>query len=862
MDPNQIPPPPDGSQAVPTGQTPPPPPDGSGIVDQSSTPAPHNDEIKITAPATSLKGIAQRGGSMLEGLGEGIFSTAAGVSDIANKVIGDGKPGVVSHTLHKLAGDENTPGSSNNYNKVGYGGETIAEFMLGDEALKGLSHADKLGTVSKWMKIAEKSPRLIKAIQTGADLAKVQGELSPEEIALIQKYPKLAKYVGIGVNAARAGVVQGAQSTVRSGGDVGKGVKDGLATAATGAVLGTAARGVANTLRKGGKAAQTIAEMNDVAAGAPSAHDVESELGSKVNDAFSNETGELQNNLDDATSQVGMYGEGAPQQASITSAAQKAAKLGKQAVHDQYQAGLDHLVEMSGEQTIPYEDSPLHKAAQELAAYTPETAGPLDSAFQVAQPGSPKANALIDRLANFGQDAAEGEEGEAPKPDTWTDADGVTHTEPTPEAEPQEEVPSDLTMQHLVARRQTLAKTIRDLGPNDRADREIYGKLLNGIDDTIAKLADNVGEPMEAAEGEEGEATQGDLFPEGYDQPKTEARAHFDQMNADYKRGIRPFQNSKVKAMLKGNLNDVTKKLMGGQTSVADITDAKQAMGEGNFKAVARASLQNIVQDAMDKDSGELDYKGLFQKLNKMNHDVRTAMFGGDGKALADALKVTNSATTGLTEIGKQVGDLLGNGKIEPLLNDPARVKQIANLVGPDGMKSLGRSIMENTIKEASTTLDSKTGEIKPSNFDPDKVLDWWMKLKDKPEVRDAFFNTDKETAKNYNDMMKNLADASSVKKLVKYGVLPVTMGTAGVIHGPGAALFGALAGLGTEAGFGRARDILDVVANNPRTWKLIGGAGKVADKASAAVKQPVRNAGAAAIYKGVTSVLGGDDKE
>ena len=790
-------------------------------------------------------------GNLETGALHGLAQTGAGIMGIAGKLANpSGDPSNerpwfrdTKNWLDQHSQNTGTDTATNVEQKLGYAGETLTEFMLGDEALKGLSQADKLGTVSKFMKIAEGSPRLLQALRTGADVEKVGADagLSPEAIQFVRSNPTLAKFLNIGMNAARTGATQGTQTLVRSGGDVKQAATDAALTAGTGAVLGTVAHGVAGVLRKGGKAAQTISQMNDVAAGAPTAAGVESSLGKTVNDAFTNETGTLQNNLNDANSTIGRFGEGAPGQQAITQAAQKAAKVGKQGVHDAYQAGLDHLVEMSGDHTIPYENSPLHKAAQEIQSATPETAGPLDRAFNVAQPGSPKANALIDHLADptLGATAEGGSE-----PSGLLDANGKPI-----ESTPQGAEPAELDMQHLVARRQSLSNLIRNLGPSDRADRAVYSKLLDGIDDTISKLADGV-----QGKGEEGVAEVG----EGEEAPKTAARQHFDQMNAAYRQGIRPFQNRDVKNILSGNLNDVAKSIMGGQTSLADINDVKQALGPDNFQTVARTSLQNIVQSFTDQ-SGELDYKKLFSKMSKMNPDVQNAMFGSQGQALSAALKVANDSSNGLSEIGKQVNGLLGNGKIDTLLKDPARVKQIANAVGPDGMKVLGRSILDNQIKQASTVLDKATGTVKASNFDPDKVLDWWMSMKDSPEVRDAFFTADKDSAKQYNEMMQNLAQASSVKKLVKYGVLPLTMGTAaGVVHGPGAALFGALAGLGTEAGFGRARDILDSIANDPRTWKALSFGQKVADKTSKALTQPVRDVGTAAIYQGAKNALSG----
>lgn len=721
---------------------------GNGVTFDSQ---PISDQQSSSTPSDSDEGIlgktADFVGNSIVGAGKGLLKTVSGADDFARKHLpafmtntgmGFGKPEDI-----QAVKDAAVPhGIAQN---LGYGGETLTEFMLGDEALKGLSMADRLTTVAKWMKIAEKSPRLMQALKFGATAAKADTELTPEEAALVKQYPKLAKLVGIGIDAARAGATQGVQTTARTG-SVKEGAKDALGTAATGAAFGGVTGAASSVIGKGSKAAQTIAEMGDTAAGAPTRAAVEEGLGNTVREAFTNETGTLQNNLDDATSQIGMFGEGAPQQSAITAAAQKYAKEGEQAVHDAYQGRLDDLAEMSEGSTVPYEGSPLHTAAQELTTSTPETAGPLDQAFNIAQPASPRANAILDRLKNLG---AEGEEG-GPQPEKWVDANGVEHTEP---AAPGEDTPpTDLTMQHLVARRQTLSRIVRDLSPTDpnyQADKKVYSRLLDGIDDTIGQLADGITDhPLE-----EGEASQG--------------RQLFDQMNAAYRDGIRPFQNKDVKNILSGKLNDVSKSIMGGQTSIKDIADVKQALGPQNFAKVSQASLQNIVQSFMD-DSGELDYKKLFSKFNKMDPDVRTAMFGDQGKSLSQALKVATDSASGLTDIGKQINDLLGNGNIDSILKDPKQAQAIANVVGPDGMKTIGQSILQNKIAEASTTLNPKTGQIEPSHFDPDKVLNWWMSMKDSPEVRNAFFTVDKDTSKQYNELMSNLAQASSVKKLVK----------------------------------------------------------------------------------------------
>lgn len=804
------PPPPAGFvpvQKMDSGPAAPPPPP-AGFVPMSQTPPPPQQQ-----EPSFLDQVGDAVTDYRKGLAKGVLQTTSGLGELIHKGGEAVHPGLGEALVPQsgLTAEKAYATPHGTAQNLGTMGESITEFMLGDEALKGLSMADKFAQVAKMMKLAEKSPRLMNALHVGASTAKAAAELSPEEVELVRSHPILAKTLGIGLDALRAGTIQGAQTTAKTGSPT-QGLIEGAGTGAITGGLGAVIGGGAHLLGKGKEAANTVAKMTEIAQHAPSKAAVEDQLSNAVHGAFNSELGTLQNNLDDATSTVGMFGEGAPAQSQITAKAKQFAEAGKKAVHAKYKLGLDKLTEMAGGNTIPFKESPLHKAAQELSAAGEQQAGPLDEALKIERPGSSRVNRIIDNLVGAGEDAA------APEPETWTDHNGVTHTEAPAEMESN---PDKIGMKHLVEYRQKLARGYRDLSPTSpdyRADKEVYQKLISGVDDTIGKLADTVSS---------GDATENGI-PSG--------RKHFDAMNAAYKEGIQPFQNRDVKNILKGNLDNVAKSIMGGQTSLDDITAVKKALGPTNFKQIGQASLQNIVNKFVSEDTGEVDYKKLFQQFGKIDPEVRSAMFGDQGKALASALKAATTSDAGMGEIGKKITSLLGSGDINSVLKNPAQAKELGRIIGPEGMKSLGNSIMESKISEASTALNSKTGGIAKSHFDPDKVLDWWIGMKDTPEIRDAFFTVDKDSAAHYNELMKDLAQVSSVKKLVKYGVLPLTLGTAGVVHGPGAALIGALAGLGTEAGFGRARDILDSMANNPKTWKFLAGAGKAAEGAQAAV--------------------------
>lgn len=102
------------------------------------------------------------------GAGKGVLSTVSGTDEWARQHLPalltenplTGKPADLQH-VHEMA----TPhGTAQN---VGNGIEDLAEFFLGDEALKGLSLSDRLLKASKTARAIEESPLLNRAFQAG-----------------------------------------------------------------------------------------------------------------------------------------------------------------------------------------------------------------------------------------------------------------------------------------------------------------------------------------------------------------------------------------------------------------------------------------------------------------------------------------------------------------------------------------------------------------------------------------------------------------------------------------------------------------------------------------------------------------------
>ena len=165
---------------------------------QPSTPSVPNalhiasdDNFAITA----AKGVNAIGA----GIGDGVLNTLNGGVSLLHL------PQATLQTRQQQLEQQNSENPA--LNQLGYGSETLMEFLTGDEALKGLALSDKLLKSAKIAKALEGSPRLIQALHVGAD-------------------------------ALRGGAVQGTLGTVRSNGDLKTGAEEGAAAAGLSGVLG------------------------------------------------------------------------------------------------------------------------------------------------------------------------------------------------------------------------------------------------------------------------------------------------------------------------------------------------------------------------------------------------------------------------------------------------------------------------------------------------------------------------------------------------------------------------------------------------------------------------------------------------
>jgi hypothetical protein len=214
----------------------------------SGQPVPDDGTLNFnaqTAPQPSASDqIAQQEGEALQGAGAGVEETATGLAKIGSHIPG------VSYLSDKIGNALGLPKLGNNANPydvaqqiaqgdvnkaksttggwIGYGGENLMEFISGDEALKGLSLAEKWKAASDVAGIFEKSPKLMHAAQVGAMML-------------------------------RHGAVQGAETLAKTGGNVEQAMKEGVTQALVSGVLGGAGATVSGLAEKAAPEAEKIA---------------------------------------------------------------------------------------------------------------------------------------------------------------------------------------------------------------------------------------------------------------------------------------------------------------------------------------------------------------------------------------------------------------------------------------------------------------------------------------------------------------------------------------------------------------------------------------------------------------------------
>ncbi len=303
---------------------------------------------------------------VLSGIGGGVLDTAYDlgsaivdpISGAAGRLTGD-KVGDSSLSLNPLDGlAKPTPDALQNNTtseKVGGGLESIAEFILGDEALKGMSLSEKLGLAQKASALAEKSPYI-------------------------------GKLLNLGMDAVRQGSVGAAQGLAKSGSVTDAG-KEGAATAGVSALAGAA--GVAMN-----KAASPLVDW--LAGKGHSLTDTvdSAKLINGIEDAF---------NAERARPPVIDVPRPNMDRQTLADFIKTQVDEAEHRMHTDYQEGLDNFTGATGGKAVPLAGSPLQSAAAGwLADSSAGGSGvsSLDGAVNGIVPGSKRIRPLLTQLAD------------------------------------------------------------------------------------------------------------------------------------------------------------------------------------------------------------------------------------------------------------------------------------------------------------------------------------------------------------------------------------------------------------------------------------------------------------------------------
>lgn len=605
------------------------------------------DKATINDNDSTLTKFGKGVGGLFEGIGEGVLGTVAGAADIANKAaskvgLSDGKQGFVSKGLHDLAGDNEQRSTAAS---IGYGGESLLEMMLGDEALKAIPLAKRLNVVSKAMQTLEQSPKLMAALKAGADLLKAGTLSDTAHGAELLKNPIVRE-------ALKMAMMQGAQTYVKTSGDAGQATEDALTAGTLGAATGAAVNKLSKVIGKARKGADTVAKMGEMAAKAPEDETVFGGLSKDLSDARQNIDNIFEKAKSDAldTEQNAVSQGQAQKDAKTYDANDQLAKkkgiLEDMSRDHEAQSAADQQsrlswVEKGKQEAQNFANSELTKGLSEVAGNNPVDTESLaehvndaitqyeKSAHDTYEAGINGENGIATRLKGeatpvkgsaISKKAGEllktpdenehsavvkamslaGDKLDAGVKDLLTDlkkgSESIKTVGEDGKTVVTEKPMKDWTADALIKLRQSVREAASNYQRGD-LNRRVLGKLISSIDDTLEGLANTAHDP--------------DVM-DGYQ-----------KLRANYKQQ-RALLDSHVADKLKLTdpdkaLDDANKYLLGGSNTLAKLDTVRKIIGDGEMETLARSRVADWLKQGPDT---------FVKEFGKMKPGVQDAFFG------------------------------------------------------------------------------------------------------------------------------------------------------------------------------------------------------------------------------------------
>ena len=610
----------------------------------------------LTTTGKVLGNAAEGIGEVGEGAGEGVFKTAAGAADILHL------PEQARQFLHHLSGDdEDIPAAA----KIGYGGETLAEYLMGDAAIKALPVAQRLETAAKAIKTIEGSPRLVNALKIGARMISLAG-----------------------LHGTEGGAVQAAQTFVRANGSIEdkakEAGKEGLETAGIGTALGVPGEAISEGLQKAGQVAGKVKDLSQVAEGAKGKQEVVEEMGNRI-------------------------------------------KAANAQMHGDFETGIGDIKDRLKGQEIDPTDNPLQKKAKELLAKpNPEEHPFVVTAKNATGDKLDKSTKDLLEQLSTGTQPVEKAADAAPAPKIL-DASGkpiASTTDLAPETKPVK----NLTIDDLVSLRQQV-RALGDSYELGDINGRVLRKINNALDDTIGQMAQKSGDPTALSDYQSLRGAYRDkvkLFDNPVIQalrdgkPDDAAAAFVGKTRAGSalpSAGKANFNTSVLKGVIGAD---------GVKAFGRDVfgTMLKDSVDNGQFNPAKFSEAWNRITDESKNDLFNVgDAKNGLKQLSmdakageQLQHLTRAGVLGGVG-AVAGAYGGLSVLHMGLgAMLGLTVAEGGGLAKGRELLNYVANHPEVWNTYVKAGKAAAGGALSTAanvTAKEATDALNRKPAQLK-----------------------------------------------------------------------------------------------------------------------------------------------------
>lgn len=188
------------------------------------TALPKDKQAEYDAHVRAGRSVFDPATGFLKGVGETVNTLSGLISRVVPSVV---RPQDVNAL-------KNTYTASNPMQQIGKVGENIAEFFMGDEALKGLTVAERLGLAGKVAKLAESNPIIARIVSHGLTAVRGGAVTTAQQMAHGATPTEALK---TGAEATALGGVTGAAIEGASGLADATGVSEKLASARRGGIL-------------------------------------------------------------------------------------------------------------------------------------------------------------------------------------------------------------------------------------------------------------------------------------------------------------------------------------------------------------------------------------------------------------------------------------------------------------------------------------------------------------------------------------------------------------------------------------------------------------------------------------------------